>query len=56
MHPLSHRNRVIIKVSLGIPKGYIEAYRSRSGFVIPRNGKDTLGQLGEITSEVATRD
>jgi hypothetical protein len=46
-------NRVTKKVSLGFPVEYVEAYEPRAGFVHLYDGYDTLGPLGEITSEAA---
>jgi hypothetical protein len=46
-------NWVTEKVPLSFPMEYVEAYEQRAGFVHPHNGYDTLGPLGEITSEAA---
>jgi hypothetical protein len=40
-------------VYLGFPKGYVEAYEPRAGFVHPYDGYDTLGLLGDTTSIAA---
>jgi hypothetical protein len=54
-HCINHLylNRVTEKVSLGYPMEYVEAYEPRAGFVHPHDIYDTLGPLGEITSEAA---
>jgi hypothetical protein len=41
------------KVPSGFAMEYVEAYEPRAGFVNLLNGDDTLGPLGEITSEAA---
>jgi hypothetical protein len=46
----SHRERVIIKMHLGIPKGWVEAYVSRAGFVHLCKRRDSQGPLSDILS------
>jgi hypothetical protein len=52
LHQPSHRSRVTEKASHGFPKGYVEVYEPRAGFVHLHDIYDALGPFGEITSIV----
>jgi hypothetical protein len=39
LHQPLHGNTMTEKVSFGFPMQYVEAYVSRAGFVLPRDGK-----------------